>query len=255
MCPVPGPPTLFVVVDTEEEFDWSAPFSRASTGVHGDCGSSRAFSGCSIGSGSGRPTSSTIRWPPSRSVIAALRARVESGRCDDRRASASVGHAAVHARRSRGANSFACNLGDGAGRGEAAHAGDGDRGERRRSGRGSTRPAATGSAAPRCASCSALDFDSRHQRQPADGLPRRAAARTSRRSTRGRSSSAANAALLEVPCTLRVRRVRRGGSALPLHRARRAGRAAAAAGGRHPEPQPARSTRSCCRRRRARSTR
>jgi hypothetical protein len=26
-------PTLFVVVDTEEEFDWSAPFSRQSTGV------------------------------------------------------------------------------------------------------------------------------------------------------------------------------------------------------------------------------
>src|SRR5262245_22971602 len=26
-------PTLFVVVDTEEEFDWSAPFSRQNTGV------------------------------------------------------------------------------------------------------------------------------------------------------------------------------------------------------------------------------
>ena len=31
--PRTGPPTLFVVVDTEEEFDWSAPFNRASTGV------------------------------------------------------------------------------------------------------------------------------------------------------------------------------------------------------------------------------
>jgi hypothetical protein len=27
------PPTLFVIVDTEEEFDWSAPFSRGNTSV------------------------------------------------------------------------------------------------------------------------------------------------------------------------------------------------------------------------------
>ena len=27
------PPTLFVIVDTEEEFDWSAPLSRQQTGV------------------------------------------------------------------------------------------------------------------------------------------------------------------------------------------------------------------------------
>jgi hypothetical protein len=31
--PANGPPQLFVVVDTEEEFDWSAPFSRNSVGV------------------------------------------------------------------------------------------------------------------------------------------------------------------------------------------------------------------------------
>ena len=31
--PSAEPPTLFVVVDTEEEFDWSAPFSRQSTSV------------------------------------------------------------------------------------------------------------------------------------------------------------------------------------------------------------------------------
>jgi len=31
--PAADSPTLFVVVDTEEEFDWSAPFSRESTGV------------------------------------------------------------------------------------------------------------------------------------------------------------------------------------------------------------------------------
>ncbi len=31
--PAAGPPRLAVVVDTEEEFDWSAPFSRASTSV------------------------------------------------------------------------------------------------------------------------------------------------------------------------------------------------------------------------------
>jgi hypothetical protein len=31
--PLSAPPILFVVVDTEEEFDWSAPFSRQSTGV------------------------------------------------------------------------------------------------------------------------------------------------------------------------------------------------------------------------------
>src|SRR5262245_44235074 len=33
--PVPSdhPPTLFVVVDTEEEFDWGAPFSRGNTSV------------------------------------------------------------------------------------------------------------------------------------------------------------------------------------------------------------------------------
>ena len=31
--PAKMPPTLFMVVDTEEEFDWHAPFSRSSTGV------------------------------------------------------------------------------------------------------------------------------------------------------------------------------------------------------------------------------
>ena len=31
--PATARPTLFMVVDTEEEFDWGAPFSRASTGV------------------------------------------------------------------------------------------------------------------------------------------------------------------------------------------------------------------------------
>ena len=31
--PASEPPTLFVVVDTEEEFDWSAPFSRQNTSV------------------------------------------------------------------------------------------------------------------------------------------------------------------------------------------------------------------------------
>ena len=31
--PANGPPQLFVVVDTEEEFDWSAPFSRNAVGV------------------------------------------------------------------------------------------------------------------------------------------------------------------------------------------------------------------------------
>ena len=33
VVPPPPTPTLFVVVDTEEEFDWSAPFSRARTSV------------------------------------------------------------------------------------------------------------------------------------------------------------------------------------------------------------------------------
>jgi len=32
-CPQPGPPTLVVVIDTEEEFDWSAPFDRGATSV------------------------------------------------------------------------------------------------------------------------------------------------------------------------------------------------------------------------------
>ena len=32
-APLPARPTLMVVVDTEEEFDWSAPFSRRATGV------------------------------------------------------------------------------------------------------------------------------------------------------------------------------------------------------------------------------
>jgi hypothetical protein len=31
--PASAPPILFIVVDTEEEFDWSAPFSRDNTGV------------------------------------------------------------------------------------------------------------------------------------------------------------------------------------------------------------------------------
>ena len=31
--PSDSKPQLFVVVDTEEEFDWSAPFSRTNTGV------------------------------------------------------------------------------------------------------------------------------------------------------------------------------------------------------------------------------
>jgi hypothetical protein len=32
-CPPPSDPTLFVIVDTEEEFDWEAPFRRAHTAV------------------------------------------------------------------------------------------------------------------------------------------------------------------------------------------------------------------------------
>src|SRR5579862_3250137 len=31
--PASWPPTLVVVIDTEEEFDWAAPFDPASTGV------------------------------------------------------------------------------------------------------------------------------------------------------------------------------------------------------------------------------
>ena len=31
--PAPERPRLFVVIDTEEEFDWSAPYSRANVGV------------------------------------------------------------------------------------------------------------------------------------------------------------------------------------------------------------------------------
>ena len=32
-APMPVQPTLMVVVDTEEEFDWTAPFSRDATSV------------------------------------------------------------------------------------------------------------------------------------------------------------------------------------------------------------------------------
>ncbi len=32
--PLPGPPRLLIVVDTEETFDWSAPFDRSATNTH-----------------------------------------------------------------------------------------------------------------------------------------------------------------------------------------------------------------------------
>ena len=40
----PGPPRLYVVVDTEEEFDWSAPFSRRETRVSNIAAQERAQS-------------------------------------------------------------------------------------------------------------------------------------------------------------------------------------------------------------------
>ncbi|MBV8613819.1 MAG: hypothetical protein JOY66_08615, partial [Acetobacteraceae bacterium] len=40
----PGPPRLYVVVDTEEEFDWSAPFSRRETRVSNIAAQERAHS-------------------------------------------------------------------------------------------------------------------------------------------------------------------------------------------------------------------
>ncbi len=40
----PGPPRLYVVVDTEEEFDWSAPFSRCAIGVSNVAAQERAQS-------------------------------------------------------------------------------------------------------------------------------------------------------------------------------------------------------------------
>jgi len=40
----PGPPRLYVVVDSEEEFDWSAPFSRRETRVSNIAAQERAQS-------------------------------------------------------------------------------------------------------------------------------------------------------------------------------------------------------------------
>jgi glycosyltransferase involved in cell wall biosynthesis len=63
-CPVAlprdEPPRLFVVVDTEAEFDWNGPFSRNQTRRRKARKPSSTVSAC------GRFTSSTIRWPRSR---------------------------------------------------------------------------------------------------------------------------------------------------------------------------------------------
>ena len=88
-------PTLMVVVDTEEEFDWSAPFSRQATGVTAMRHIDRAQRLCDARRSrahlrdrlSGRDTAARLRGPRARWA--------EEGRCADRRASASVGHAAV----------------------------------------------------------------------------------------------------------------------------------------------------------------
>ena len=109
--PLEKRPTLFMVVDTEEEFDWGAPFSRGSTGVRAIAaldGLHRVIDPLQI-----RPTY-VIDYPVATTpeAFAVIRGLAESGRCQ-------VG-AHLHpwvtppfTEEVNGPNSFACNLGAG----------------------------------------------------------------------------------------------------------------------------------------------
>ena len=128
--PARMPPTLFMVVDTEEEFDWHAPFSRSSTGVtaiaaldnlHGVVDRHRV-----------RPMY-VIDYPVATKVEAysVIREIVESGRGPGGSASAPMGHPAVH-RGGERPEQLRLQPGSGAGGVEAAESDRGDRGQRRR---------------------------------------------------------------------------------------------------------------------------
>lgn len=79
--PPTWPPTLVVVVDTEEEFDWSAPFDAASTGVANIACQHLAQR---ILDAHGVVPTYVVDYPVAATpaAAAALRAIAEGGRCD-----------------------------------------------------------------------------------------------------------------------------------------------------------------------------
>lgn len=107
-APQPGRPTLVVVVDTEEEFDWQAPFSRQATSVSAMRHIDRAQRLCEA---VGVVPTYVIDYPVATQPegYEALAAWAREGRC-------AIGahlHPWVtppHDETVSGANSFACNL-------------------------------------------------------------------------------------------------------------------------------------------------
>ena len=79
--PADWPPTLVVVIDTEEEFDWSAPFDPASTGVANIACQEPAQR---ILDAHGVVPTYAVDYPVATTPAAAavLRAFAEAGRCD-----------------------------------------------------------------------------------------------------------------------------------------------------------------------------
>lgn len=79
--PPDTPPTLLVVVDTEEEFDWNAPFDRLSTSVRNIDSQPLAQS---LFDAAGIVPTYCIDYPvaTTQSAVAVLRPILEAGRCE-----------------------------------------------------------------------------------------------------------------------------------------------------------------------------
>lgn len=102
------PPTLLVVIDTEEEFDWNAPFDRASTSVRNIAAQGLAQE---VFDGHGVVPTYVVDYPVATTpdAVAVLRGFLDMGRCE-------IGahlHPWVnppHEEEVNGRNSFASNL-------------------------------------------------------------------------------------------------------------------------------------------------
>ena len=87
-------PELLIVVDTEEEFDWSAPFSRDAVATRSIPAQARPTRSTTA-SASSRPMSSTIRSRPIPPRSPFSRGLEVGGKGRDRRPSPSLGDAAA----------------------------------------------------------------------------------------------------------------------------------------------------------------
>lgn len=80
--PAGHPPVLCVVVDTEEEFDWAAPFSRQSTGVASIA--SQVLAHTQVFDRLGVVPTYVVDWPVATTpeAVAVLKGLMIDGRCD-----------------------------------------------------------------------------------------------------------------------------------------------------------------------------